>query len=507
MSVPDDNNGGGSTQNPWYKLSSNAHPFFVAQKLSPKDHSGLPFHSVAVFPWSVASIDDALWQGDLKARLPHWPEMIAKWSGSYAVGGSHLYVISSRMSVKPIRVKPPPDSGEIQNIAWALSQASPYEPLVVFSCASILYAVNVETREITSCLRGHGGPITSIATHPVFPYILCTTSRDFTARIYDLTLAPTQEPNNPHWTNKNVPSLGGAAHGLQMSEPEGLPNTIGRCVSVLVGGRSGGHQAAVLGAAFHPAYHLIATCGLDRVVKIWRTPDLEGRHLTREDKPLFSSSRLHKAGVCSIAWLNDDTLITHSLPALMRRHEDVRDDIYYEPGTVVLWRWLGLDRFFPPNAPLQKVLRGCASDYYESSSFKIISVYSLPMDSRFLHVFQGESRSHDPLVLFPDFDTIRLLNVTHFEPRKPPPFSVKATNIADMAKRMRIEDDDEDPPEENNKPPDAKGWTIRVNNEGMAGSGQREKLQNCVMGLDGTMVVGVSDRGNIYVWRSRSTAR
>lgn len=49
---------------------------------------------------------------------------------------------------------------------------------------------------------------------------------------------------------------------------------------------------------------------------------------------------------------------------MMRQHKDNTDDvegIYEEAGTLVLWRWLGFDRFFPPNVPYQRVLRGCAS--------------------------------------------------------------------------------------------------------------------------------------------------
>jgi polycomb protein EED len=64
-----------------------------------------------------------------------------------------------------------------------------------------------------------------------------------------------------------------------MTEAEGSGN--GRCIIVLMGGRSGGHQAAVLGAvsqtshldvmiiltnypmkAFHPQLPVLATCGV-----------------------------------------------------------------------------------------------------------------------------------------------------------------------------------------------------------------------------------------------------
>jgi hypothetical protein len=88
--------------------------------------------------------------------------------------------------------------------------------------------------------------ITSIAVHPTHPYIFCTTSKDQTTRIYDLTLPPVQFPNNPHWPPGTAPSLAGPAHGLQMTDGEG--DGIGRCVAVLCGSKSGGHLDAVLAA-------------------------------------------------------------------------------------------------------------------------------------------------------------------------------------------------------------------------------------------------------------------
>jgi polycomb protein EED len=131
-------------------------------------------------------------------------------------------------------------------------QELPLEPLLIFSAASLIYVFNAETGRLVGSLRGHGGPITSIIVHPVHPYLFCSTSRDFTTRIYDLLLEPQQAPNNPHWPPGSGPSLAGAAHGLHMTEPEG--EGIGRCVAVLSGGRSGGHLAAVLGAVFLLCY-------------------------------------------------------------------------------------------------------------------------------------------------------------------------------------------------------------------------------------------------------------
>lgn len=57
-----------------------------------------------------------------------------------------------------------------------------------------------------------------------------------------MTLPPLQGDTIP----VNYPSAAGLASGLPANEKEGLG--MGRCVIVLTGGRSGGHDAAVLGA-------------------------------------------------------------------------------------------------------------------------------------------------------------------------------------------------------------------------------------------------------------------
>lgn len=89
--------------------------------------------------------------------------------------------------------------------------------------------------------------ITSITVNEVIPHIFCTTSRDFSTRVYDLNFPPKQKPNNPFWLPGKTQSFAGPAHGLDMSEPEGK-GELGRCIMVLTGGRSGGHEADVLSA-------------------------------------------------------------------------------------------------------------------------------------------------------------------------------------------------------------------------------------------------------------------
>jgi WD40 repeat protein len=148
------------------------------------------------------------------------------------------------------------------NVAWTLDPNSPFEPLLIFSHLNLLYIYNVNRKGICSYLRGHGGvwstvlrisfcwnhtqAITAIAVHPLTVNLFCTTSRDYSTRIYDLKLPPQDGPSNPHWPPGREGSRAGAAHGLHMTEAEGSGS--GRCIIVLMGGRSGGHQAAVLGA-------------------------------------------------------------------------------------------------------------------------------------------------------------------------------------------------------------------------------------------------------------------
>ena len=63
--------------------------------------------------------------------------------------------------------------------------------------------------------------------------------------------------------------------------------------------------------------------------------------------------------------LEHDILLTHSAPAIMRTFpDDPRDtSMYLVPGELVIWRWFGIDRFFPPNQEevSPNILHGCSS--------------------------------------------------------------------------------------------------------------------------------------------------
>ena len=59
--------------------------------------------------------------------------------------------------------------------------------------------------------------------------------------------------------------------------------------------------------------------------------------------------------VIMIYRLEDDLLISHSAPAVMRVDPDNprRTQTYVEAGELTIWRWLGLDRFFPADQELK----------------------------------------------------------------------------------------------------------------------------------------------------------
>ncbi|OJA16264.1 hypothetical protein AZE42_00148 [Rhizopogon vesiculosus] len=481
---------------PWFQDTSCSKPFMLFKTVD--IDSTNECYSAALFPWSEQSLE-TLWNGEKNNEelRDSWKQMISDWSGALAIGAlGSLLVISLNTSRLGQSVSVPnqtrgPQTTAVMAVGWALSLEAPLEPLVVFSGGSILYILNAVKGKVIGHLRGHGGPITSIVVHPKYPYLLCTTSRDFTTRIYDLTMSPRQHSDNPHWPPCKAPSLGGAPHGLQASEPEGMG--IGRCVAVLCGGPSGGHDAAVLSAAFHLTHPLIATCGLDRAVKIWCLPTLSPDKLAREDKPLFSSTRIHQARIMSVSWLNLDTLVTHSAPALMRRNGR-KDDVYYEDGTLTVFRWIGFDRFFPPDQEkIGKVLRGCSSDYQESSSFTLISMTSLHPLTRHVHVFQASTG--DYIVALSLSDRVHLYNIAKFHPRAISPDPPEHDIVSDLATRLRLDEDGEEEEDQPiitkafGKSPESHRWEVLV-----------PGVQASVLGFGGRLLVTIGKR-RVWIWR------
>ncbi|KAF8971377.1 WD40-repeat-containing domain protein [Flammula alnicola] len=569
---------------PWYRVPTNEHPFKLVRKFALENNDAPAFRSLAIFPWDSDSLSK-LWQGSLDTpeNQAPWKNLVSEYWDAVAVTSDYcLYVFFTQKKRAPLCVKLPQDAqkilpNDVMCVAWALDHTAPFQPLIIFSRGSVLFIYNPERMGISGYLRGHGGAITSISVHPTTAHLFSTTSRDYTTRIYDLTLPaeiPVNDPQattskkkdekvpNPHWPPGNKPSMAGAAHGLRLPFSEVEGRGMGRCVCVLMGGRSGGHQAAVLGAAFHPSFPVIATCGMDRTVKIWPVRPNSQVQIKREDKPLFTTSMIHKARVLSISWLQDDLLLTHSAPAIVRVEplNAKNKATHIEPGELIIWRWLGLDRFFPADQQgvPPAVLRGVSSDYQESSSFNIISIHAFPpVSSPFvapnLSLFQ--SPTHDPLILFvyPKAFSFSMLNASHMSARAPPPFPREAQQLlqnntdpadppqnaaaaADAADSAALasataehlhlsgggdEDDvDVDEDEEARRgeqeaeeeerisgfvnrraeivPPGIVGWTIGVEDEDEEdGRG----LMSCAMGLGGRVVVGVGMKGSVWVWR------
>ncbi|KAI0756903.1 WD40 repeat-like protein [Daedaleopsis nitida] len=540
------------TDQAWFKGPKDPSPFKFSSFVTANDQV---HHCLACFPWNSQSLN-TLWGGhslhDPENRA-RWVEAVQRWMGAIAVGCTGCVIIYPKLAtVRPIRVRLPEIDAEVQNIAWALMFKPHVRPLLVFTVNSVILIYDVTSHSIVGRLRGHGGPITSLAVHPVQPHLCSTTSRDFTTRLYDLSLEPVQSPNNPHWLPNKGPSFAGPAHGLHMCEPEG--EGTGRCVCVMVGGRSGGHRGAVFTSAFHPSAPLLATGGMDRAVKIWRippsvfspSPDVDTAPiLEREDKPLFSTDLIHKARVSQAEWLADDVLVSCSAPALMRHDENDREKVYEEEGTVVLWQWLGFNRFFPPGKLPQKIMRGTASDWRNSESYKILSAYHMPQTTTRVHVYR--SLKQDPMVLIPMKKTIRTFSIGDFKARNPPKFPLD--DIVSLTVKMRLDDDEARPaagggggaaqhadvnaglsggavthndanssqredqetttPSSNIYPQPApldqlflsvEGWEVAAESL-RRDAPEIPEITACAMGFDGRGIVGIGGTGSLYVWR------
>ncbi|KAI0307983.1 WD40-repeat-containing domain protein [Multifurca ochricompacta] len=389
---------------PWYRDTQLDPPFRL--KTCFKNLRGWELRFVSLFPWSLDSLHSF---GDsYHSHIGNdWPAFIETYAGSMVIGTTEdLYLIKTPQSngkqKKQIRLDV--EARPITAVAWALSGSFPLDPLLVIAMSGILCVYNVQHGEPVGFLRGHGGSITSIAVHPRLPFYVCTTSSDQTARIYDLDRLPDAPPTNPFWRTEAGPSKGGAPHGLRPSEREEWGK--GQCIAILAGGRSGGHLATLTCAAFHPTFPLIATGGMDRVVKIWRVHDYKGG-LHREDKPLYSSTLVHRSSAASVVW---------ELPG----EHSIEDEPEYPelewvgcPGRIVILRWLGLNRFFPPaETKYQGLQRGCASDYQESSSFTVIASIPLPYYPHTPHLRVFEDVYHDHIILVAHQKAIHLLNTS-----------------------------------------------------------------------------------------------
>ncbi|KAL0951268.1 hypothetical protein HGRIS_007982 [Hohenbuehelia grisea] len=481
--------------------------------------------NLAFFPWTKDKILEFRSDAAKERRPVHTLDEVSKfystWSDAIAVASTqHLFVVFVRQASTrpPIQILFPAvtesededtsqdtDSEDASQdeyttrpldstrVAWCLDPSNLLEPLVVCTLGSIVVIFNLRTMKTVGCLRGHGGPITSISVHPRKPSIFCTTSRDHSTRICELSELKQQSPENDTFPPQYTKVLGSSAMGFQTNEPES--KGLGRCVRILVGGRSGGHKAAVMHAAFHPDFPLIATAGLDRTVKIWYipTPSQVTKGIIREDKPLFSSSKIHQSAVLSIHWLTTEMLLSHSAPSLL--HEGDATKPVLGKSNLAVWRWLAFNQFFPPHQPeAQAVLRGSTADYLESASFRIIANYALPaVKHRTILARLSVARFNgSPYALFtyPELQAIRIIDISTLSPRLIPPFPwpygklPTAEEIKQGLETLRKFDA---------SPLRAMdGWTLKTADKPSA-------MTNCAMGLNGAYVVGIH-QSSVCIW-------
>ncbi|KAF9496143.1 hypothetical protein BDN71DRAFT_1446572 [Pleurotus eryngii] len=462
---------------------------------------GPPFEAVAFFPWGAQDLAD-LWKGEYNKEpyIHTWASTISSYKPVFAAASkTHACIFSSQNpAIQPLDLRL---SDQVQSadgwttqIAWALNPTS-LSPFLLIAVDRKVLVIDTRNQSVSGLLRGHGGTITSIAVHLTSPHIFCTTSKDFTTRIYDLTRSATEPSTNLHWAPDPRPSGAGLPFGLRAVEPEGHDQ--GLCTTVLVGGKSGGHRAAVLGAAFHPVLPVLATCGSDRALKIWYVRPRNTKTLVREDKPLFSTTKIHQASVGSLVWLGREHLLSHCATPVFRACEGEETILKTGKGTLVIWEWLAMDRFFPPEHvdSWQDVLRGSASEYQDSSSLKVIAEYAFEQQlkpnviPRIHSCSRGEPRIS---YTYPGSHAIQVVGLASARPRKKPSFS----DQGELA------------------PPDQDALRRHLNIEPLANLGciqlsippEEGSFHACAMGPDGDIVAGAGCAGSeavIWVWHKR----
>ncbi|TFY72867.1 hypothetical protein EVG20_g126 [Dentipellis fragilis] len=416
---------------PWYRRPNDPPPFTLARKLDVKT----PVNAAALFPWDADALK-TLWDGQLDdpEHQPAWKATAERYHGLLALAVSDaVYIVSalqdSPKSVRRVRLpkkEPNEDKEPVSCICWALNTHDLFEPLIVYTAGSLIYIFHLKQNRLVGCLLGHGKTITSITTHPRHPYLFCTTSRDRTTRIYDLTRTPIQKPKNPPWSHRDpAPSLAGAAHGLHTTEPEG--RGIGRCVAVLVGGRSGGHQAAVLGASFHPTHPLIATCGMRQ--------DLAAAVLGGQHALAGGQTAIQQLGRAQSARHVDLLAKPGSTPEPQRSRGDV-------PGYTRAAEERDCEEQFV--FPAKPAVDADDLERMRISSFRVMTSLPLPYPPTSLQWKYFATDTHDPLVLLPLREELRMLNLSRLQPTPQPPFRCDDDEDTDPPSYQSGSGDDED---------------------------------------------------------------
>ncbi|KAF9481000.1 hypothetical protein BDN70DRAFT_931236 [Pholiota conissans] len=530
---------------PWYLHPEFSHPFKLARKITLGRPDAAAFRNLAIFPWDSETLQK-LWDGTQYTPEIEkgWKQLVAQYWDAVAVTSDYsLHIFFTQQKKNPLSVRLPEDEQKLLEtdtmcVAWAINLDKPLEPLVLFSRGSVLYSYNPERLGINGFMRGHGAAITSIAVHPTVPQLVCTTSRDYTTRIYDLRFeadilvegntlrARDKKVDNPVWPPVLKPSLAGAAHGLRLPVSEQEGRGMGRCIGVLMGGRSGGHQAAVLSAAFHPTLPLIATCG---------------DYQESSSFKIISTHAFPKV---------PSQLIAPRLNLFQHPYQDPLILLAYPKGTsltIVNPRFMKPRQPYPfPSSIKEKLLGGAnhppppasppESEYGADMGFgagippdDVNSPFALPQTQAGAGLSKGKERARREEEEEGEddeddggYNIMRLSGpdeeLDHNDDESQDDddeATVKDGEDEDTEKGEEDDDDDED--EEGFQeitdfinrrpnievPPIQVGWSIGLEQ----GTGQRDEGQRmmaCAMGVGGRIIVGVGTKGTVWVWRNDS---
>lgn len=166
-------------------------------------------------------------------------------------------------------------------------------------------------------------------------------------------------------------------------------------------------------------------------------------------------------------------------------------------------------------------------------SFKILSSYSLQSTTLKLHVSapfvspDTGSTPHDPLVLVPMEKTIRIMNITDFKPRKPPPCpldnvlaeQIRKLNITTPQPEVSEEGHEEEGTQSKSGPPpttgnhipvevspedlfqSVEGWEASVTQTETMNRTTLPDINSCELAYGGKVILGVGNKETLYMWR------
>ncbi|WVF68577.1 hypothetical protein IAT40_003346 [Kwoniella sp. CBS 6097] len=294
---------------------------------------------------------------------------------------------------------------DLYTLAWTYDPITLCPLIVTGGEKGLVYVVDVLSRKLVRVLRGHGGPIFCVAVKMLYPHIIASSSDDKTIRIWNIKGA--DEPLLPlgRMPDQDYP-MGDADEG--------------NCVIAIIAGEGkGGHRFYVASVAFHPTKDAMASCGLDRAVKVWPLPPLPepeqsptptrlGYRPKIVHLPLFSTTRLFDDFTDYIEWLNEDTLITRG-----RRQ-------------LAIWQWIGYKRYFVPGRAAPMSHEPISSDFLDSGSFMVLGRQLLGPDSwaitpGFHRGFKPSTPSEQSkIALNPDLVTDPLIAVAYYPDGKEP---------------------------------------------------------------------------------------